>query len=92
MYSESDDATLSSKKLAQICLDNVVAECGSQDRGLLKGDSIYIIRNSKVPVALIEVGFMTNHEELDKLNSTKYQKKAAQGIYNAIMEAFQEGY
>ena len=53
---------------------------------------MYIIRTSKVPVALIEVGFMTNYDELDKLKSPKYQKKAAQGIYNAIMEAFEEGY
>ena len=43
-------------------------------------------------VALIEVGFMTNYKELDLLNSTSYQKKAAEGIYNAINEAFQEGY
>ena len=92
MYSESDDAKLSSKKLAEICLKNVVDTTGSENRGLLKGDSIYIIRTSEVPVALIEVGFMTNYKELDLLNSTSYQKKAAEGIYNAINEAFQEGY
>lgn len=92
MYSESDDAKLSSKKLAEICLKNVVDTTGSENRGLLKGDSIYIIRTSKVPVALIEVGFMTNYKELDLLNSASYQKKAAEGIYNAINEAFQEGY
>ena len=50
------------------------------------------IRNSEVPVALIEVGFMTNQEELDKLTSAEYQKKAAQGIYNAILRALDEGY
>lgn len=48
--------------------------------------------HKRVPVALIEVGFMTNYKELDLLNSTSYQKKAAEGIYNAINEAFQEGY
>ena len=88
----ADDAKLSSKKLAEICLKNGVDTTGSENRGLLKGDSIYIIRTSKVPVALIEVGFMTNYKELDLLNSTSYQKKAAEGIYNAINEAFQEGY
>ncbi|MCI7108159.1 MAG: N-acetylmuramoyl-L-alanine amidase [Agathobacter sp.] len=92
MYSESDKTELSSKKFAQICLDNVVDSLGSRDRGLLKGDSIYIIRTSEVPVALVEVGFMTNYDELEKLRDTKYQQKAAKGIYNAIMEAFQEGY
>ena len=92
MYSESDDTELSSKKLAKICLDYVSSSLNSRSRGLLPGDEIYIIRTSKAPVALIEVGFMTNYEELDNLNDPKYQKKAAQGIYDAINEAFEEGY
>jgi N-acetylmuramoyl-L-alanine amidase len=92
MYSESDDSLLSSRKLAQICLDNVTESLGSRARELLEGDDIYIIRNSKAPVALIEVGFMTNYEDLEKLQTKKYQKAAAKGIYKAIMEAFQEGY
>ena len=64
----------------------------SRNRGLVEGDSIYIIRTSKVPVALIEVGFMTNQQELDLLRSEDYQKKAALGIYHAILRAFEEGY
>ena len=60
--------------------------------GLLPGDEIYIIRTSNVPVALIEVGFMTNNTELQKLNSEEYQIQAAQGIYQAMKQAFQEGY
>ena len=92
LFSESDESELSSRKFAQICLDNVVDTLGSQSRGLLKGDSIYIIRTSEAPVALIEVGFMTNYDELDKLKNSKYQAKAAKGIYHAIKEAFEEGY
>lgn len=92
MFSESDTSELSSRKLAQICMKNVVASLGGTDKGLLKGDRIYIIRSSKVPVALIEVGFMTNYEELERLKSEACQKKAAEGIYNAVMEAFEEGY
>lgn len=92
MYSESDKSKLSSKHLAQICLDQVCKSLGSTKRNLLQGDSIYIIRTSKVPVALVEVGFMTNYDELDNLNDSAYQKKAAEGIYNAIIQAFEEGY
>ncbi len=82
----------SSKRLAQICLEETTAALGSQDDGLAYGNSIYIIRNSKVPVALVEVGFMTNQEELDLLTSDEYQSKAAQGIYNAILRALDEGF
>ena len=58
----------------------------------MEGDEIYIIRTSEVPVALIEVGFMTNQEELNLLNSTDYQKKAAEGVYDAVLDAFAIGY
>lgn len=81
-----------SKRLAQICLENVNASTGSKDLGLVKADDIYIVRNSKVPVALIEVGYMTNTKELNNLCDAEYQRKAAQGIYNAIMQAFEEGF
>lgn len=82
----------SSKRLAQICLDNVTASAGSKNLGLVEADSIYIIRTSEVPVALIEVGYMTNIVELTKLATEEYQEKVAQGIFNGIMQAFEEGF
>ena len=91
MYDEEKEDAVS-KDFARICLEEVTAACGSKDKGLVKGNDIYIIRTSEVPVALIEVGFMTNGEELAKLNSPDYQKQVAEGIYQAILRAFDEGY
>ena len=65
---------------------------GSANKGLVTGNEMYIIRNSEAPVALLEVGFMTNYEELNLLCSEEYQIRVAQGIYNAVMRAFAEGY
>lgn len=93
MYDEAkSEEGLSSKHLAEICLEETTAAIGSKNNGITHGNSIYIIRSSKVPVALIEVGFMTNQTELDKLMSEDYQKQVAQGIYNAIIRALEEGY
>lgn len=89
MYAESSEE---SREFAQICLEEVTSALGSRNKGLVEGESIYIIRNSEVPVALIEVGFMTNQEELNLLRSEEYQKEAAEGIYEAIQRAFEEGY
>ena len=83
---------MGSKAFAQICLGHVTEALESRDKGLVEGDEIYIIRTSEVPVALIEVGFMTNQEELNLLNSTDYQKKAAEGVYDAVLDAFAKGY
>lgn len=87
----SDDNN-ESKHLAQICLENVNASTGSKNLGVVKRDDLYIIRNSDVPVALIEVGYMTNTNELDNLCNPEYQKKVAEGVFNAVMQAFEEGF
>ncbi len=93
MYDEmKSEEGFSSKRFAQICLEEATAAMGSKNNGLTHGHSIYIIRNSQVPAALIEVGFMTNQEELNNLTSAEYQKKAALGIYHAILRALEEGF
>lgn len=93
MYDETKgEEELGTKGLAQICLEEVIGAIGSSNKGLVEGNEIYIIRSSEVPVALIEVGFMTNQTELNNLRSEEYQGRVAQGVYNAIMRAFQEGY
>lgn len=93
MYDEQKaDENPGTMGLAQILLEEVISQTGSSNKGLVKGNEIYIIRSSEAPVALIEVGFMTNQTELNNLRSEEYQKRVAQGIYNAIMRAFEEGY
>lgn len=89
MYNETSEE---SRRLAEICLDEMTKELGSKDRGLVEGNSIFIIRTSEVPVALIEVGFMTNQRELELLATSEYQRQAAEGVYHAILRAFAEGY
>lgn len=89
MYDETSEF---SRRFAEICLEEVTGTLGSRNKGLVEGDSIYIIRTSEVPVALIEVGFMTNEEELSLLNTEEYQRQAAMGIYQAIHRAFEEGF
>lgn len=91
-YEEKEEKAISSKGLAEICLEEVTALTKSSNKGLVMGNERDMIKNSKVPMAWIEVGFMTNQAELDKLCMPEYQQKVARGIYNAIMRAFEEGY
>lgn len=85
MYKVSDASGLS-KQFAKVCLDSLLNELGSQSKGVVAGDDIYIIRTSEVPVALAEIGFMTNQEELDKLGTKTYQRSAAKALYHAVTE------
>ena len=93
MYDEKKpEEPLGTWHFAQIMVEETVAATGSRNLGITNGNSIYIIRTSQVPVALVEVGFMTNMEELEKLNSEEYQKTVAQGLYNGILRAWEEGF
>ncbi|MCR5580544.1 MAG: N-acetylmuramoyl-L-alanine amidase [Pseudobutyrivibrio sp.] len=85
MY-EGADSTGASKEFATLCLNHLLEELGSKSKGTVVGDEVYIIRMSEAPVALVEVGFMTNHRELELLQDQEYQAKAAQAMYDAVME------
>ena len=45
------------------------------------GDSIFVLRDNKIPSVLIECGFLSNPEEASLLKTPEYQKKVAEGIY-----------
>ena len=91
MYDEAvEDTAFDTKDFAQICLEEEVLAMGSQNRGLLPGHSIYIIRTAKMPVALVEIGFISQPEELKNMISENYQKKAAKGIYNAVIKSLDQ--
>ncbi len=93
LYDEKkSSAGNSSKHFAEILLNKTTVALQSKTMGLVPGNNIYIVRTSEAPVALIEVGFMTNPQELENLTNPEYQKKCARAIYEGIMQALEEGY
>lgn len=52
--------------------------------------STYLLYNATVPAVLVECGFLSNREELEKLKQKDYQNKIAFSIYCGIMEYFKE--
>ncbi len=61
----------------------VVEEAGSLDRGLLTNDYV-VLRETYMPAALLEMGFMSCHEELELLVKPEYQEKMAQGVAKGV--------
>lgn len=47
--------------------------------------NIYVLDQSKVPTALVEVGFLSNAAEAARLADTGHQKKLAAAIYRGIL-------
>jgi N-acetylmuramoyl-L-alanine amidase len=61
----------------------------SVDRGV-KSAFFYVLKSSKMPGALVEIGFVTNGEESMKMLQGEYQKKIARGITEGISDFISE--
>lgn len=81
----TSDTGLTSKILAQIMQENLLNELNSLDRKI-KTSNLIVLRNSKNPAVLCEIGFLSNQEEAKKLATSSYRQKAAMAIYNGILE------
>jgi N-acetylmuramoyl-L-alanine amidase len=77
-----------SQQYGEIILKNFVNSTGAKNRGISKRKDITGFNWSKVPVVLIEMGFMSNMEEDKLLASDNYQNKIASGLLNGIKEIF----
>jgi len=75
-------------RLANIIQEKIVEELGTRDRGISADDDFVVVKQSKMPAVLIEMGYMTNAEERRKLTNEEYQTKAAKAVYEGIIEAF----
>ena len=75
-----------SKKYGQVILNNLVSTAGMNNRGVVERSDLTGFNWSKVPVVLVEMGFMSNPEEDKLLNDDNYQNKLAQGLCNGIVE------
>lgn len=47
---------------------------------------IYLTKHVKIPLVLIECGFLSNYEETQLLNDTNYQNELAWSIYIGLMD------
>lgn len=78
-----------SKKYGQIILDNLASTAGMNNRGVVERHDLTGFNWSKVPVVLVEMGFMSNPEEDRLLNDDNYENKLAQGLCNGILKALE---
>ncbi len=77
--------------LATICLEEINQIINRNNRGIVpRSKNVQIIGDSNVPVALVEVGFMTSTNDLNFLLTESNRKLVAKGIYGSIVRALEE--
>ncbi|WP_177169683.1 peptidoglycan-binding protein [Salisediminibacterium halotolerans] len=80
-------AATDSERLAHSLQDSVVEALGTHYRRVDQGN-FHVIRETEIPSALLELGFMDNEEDAAKLRSDYYRDRAAGGILNGLVDYF----
>lgn len=76
-----------SKRCGQVVLNTLTSKVGMRNRGLIFSKEMTGFNWSKVPVILVEMGFLSNPEEDKLLSTSSYQEKLSQALADGIEEA-----
>lgn len=79
----------SAKPLAENIQNSLISSTGAVNKGI-ETATFYVLRNASMPSVLVEMGFLTNPREEEKLANTSYQGKIASGIYQGIAKYFSQ--
>jgi len=82
------DLYAESRMLSECILEKLCLETNAKSIGVSETDTMSGINWSRVPVTIVEMGFMTNYEEDKLLCDDEYQNKLAIGIANGIEDYF----
>jgi len=84
LYSNTHGA---SKGFAGTLLSKLLSlATGSLNKGIVERPNLVVLRESKIPTALAELGFLSNINELQNLKDEAYQDKLVEGLYQGILQ------
>ncbi|MDF2541816.1 MAG: hypothetical protein K0S47_1534 [Herbinix sp.] len=92
LYYDTEFNGIKTHKLAEIMLDQLTETIPLEKREIIKlsNDDIFILEHAKVPAVIVEVGFMTNYNDMMYLSDDENRMTIAKGIYNGILKAYEE--
>ena len=80
-----------SRKLSDCVLNAFVEKTGAKKQRVWETDTMSGINWAMVPTTIVEMGYMSNPEEDQKMASAEYQKLMAEGMANGIDRYFEGG-
>ncbi len=80
-----------SYRLCKKIVDHICTQTGTKNRGVQETDNSGEINWSEIPVAVVEMGFLSNPDEDRWMQEESYQDKLVSGMAGAVDSYFAEG-
>lgn len=77
------------KTVAQIFQNEMLKSLKGNNRGIFARENIVVLRETKMPAVLCELGYLTNPIEEARLATDDYRQKSAEAMFNAIIKYFE---
>lgn len=75
------------RNLAQVMQSSIAEQVHLKSRGIMESD-LYVLRENSDLAILIELGFLTNPNDVATIQTETYQDKVATGITNGLIKYF----
>ncbi len=84
---KTNSAGLNSSTMATLFVNNLSAGLGTGNRGS-RAERYTVVHNNTVPAVLIELGFMSNTNDYNRLIDPVFQEDAVRIIYDTLIQIF----
>lgn len=75
-----------SYQFAKSMVDEIVTRLDMKDRGVKENSQFYVLKNTRMPATLMELGFLTNEDDAKKLKDDQFEFAVA--MYMGLLNFF----
>ncbi|MBU5436420.1 N-acetylmuramoyl-L-alanine amidase family protein [Tissierella sp. MSJ-40] len=75
--------------LAKIMMEEMTKGTGAKNRGIVQRPGLVVLRETKMPAVLLEIGFLTNPDEEKLITNSDYQNKLVDSIIKGVERYFE---
>ncbi len=87
---KAGDTSFTGEKLAKLIQDSLISKLKSVNRKTVERPGLVVLKYTKMPASLAEIGFLSNAKELKNLQDPSYQQKIAEALEEAIVKALDQ--